>query len=247
MSFQRRQKQKQQQRRGFYVTRACTNCQKKHAKCSGGAKCKRCTLRNLECTFIDSGKKRGPKTDSKYSVQVYVPNGSENGFDGIYMLSSVTSKPVQGHASTLSLSGCLQQQPVNVDDVSFYSDFSDLEQVYILNNFENDIDGTSMQYFMIPNPVQGHASILSLSEYPQQQSDNVDDVTLYSESYEETITNDFQNVGPFSYQTHIDTGYIMQNNNFTDNTSNNNNNNNNNFFLYYDLFSDNFFIPSFRN
>ncbi|CAG8618548.1 28216_t:CDS:2, partial [Gigaspora margarita] len=172
---------------------ACTNCQKKHAKCSGGAKCKRCTLRNLECTFIDSGKKRGPKTDSKYSVQVYAPNSSENGFDGISMLSSVTPKPVQGHASTLSLSGCLQQQPVNVDDVTFYSDFSDLEQVYILNNFENDIDGTSMPYSMIPNLVQGHASILSLSEYPQQQLYNVDDVTLYSVSYEETINNAFQN------------------------------------------------------
>ncbi|KAF0537213.1 hypothetical protein F8M41_008721 [Gigaspora margarita] len=244
MSFQRRQKQKQQQRRGLYVTRACTNCQKKHAKCSGGAMCKRCILRNLECTFIDSGKKRGPKTDSKYSVQVYVPNGFENDFDGISMFSSVIPKPVQSHASTLSLSGCLQRQPVNVDDVTFYSDFSDPEQVYILNNFENDIDGTSILYSMAPNPVQGHASILSLSEYPQQQSDNVDDVTLYSESYEETITNAFQNVGPFSYQTHIDIGYTMQNNNFTNNAYNNNSNN---FFLYDDLFSDNNFIPSFHN
>ncbi|CAG8793991.1 14205_t:CDS:1, partial [Gigaspora rosea] len=177
---------------GFYVTRACTNCQKKHTKCSGGATCKRCTLRNLECTFIASGKKRGPKTDSKYSVQVYVPNGSENEFDGISMLSSAILNPVQGHASTLSLSGCLQQQPVNVDDVTFYSDFSDPEQVYILNNFENDIDGTSMPYSMTSNPLQGHASTLSLSGYPQQQS-NFDDVTLYSDSYEETINNAFQN------------------------------------------------------
>ncbi|KAF0447472.1 Zn2-C6 fungal-type DNA-binding domain protein [Gigaspora margarita] len=246
MSFQRRQKQKQQQRRGFYVTRACTNCQKKYAKCSGGTMCKRCTLRNLECTFIDSGKKRGPKTDSKYSVQVYIPNGSENDFD---RLSSVIPKPVQGHASTLSLSGCLQQQPANVDDVTFYPDFSDPEQVYILNNFENDIDGTFLPYSMTPNPMQGHASIPSLSEYPQKQSDNVYDVTLYSESYEETITNAFQNAGPFSYQTHIDTGYTMQTNNLTDNTSNNNNNNNNNsnFFLCDDLFSYNKFIPSFHN
>ncbi|KAF0447471.1 Zn2-C6 fungal-type DNA-binding domain protein [Gigaspora margarita] len=151
MPFSRQQQQRRQ--RGFYVTRACVNCQQKHAKCSGGATCKRCTLRNLECTFIDSGKKRGPKTDGKYSVRVYVPNGSENDFDGISMLSSVIPKPVQGHASTLSLSGCFQQQPVNVDDVTFYSDFSDPEQVYILNNFENDIDGTSMPYSMTPNPV----------------------------------------------------------------------------------------------
>ncbi|CAG8808289.1 8340_t:CDS:1, partial [Gigaspora rosea] len=162
---------------------------KKHAKCSGGATCERCTLRSLECTFIDSDKKRGPKTDGKYSVQVYVPNGSENGFGG---RSSVIPNHVQGHASTLSLSGCLQQKPVNVD-VTFYSDFSDPEQVYILNNFENDIDRTSMPYSMTPNPVQSHASTLSLSEYPQQPSDNVDDVTLYSDSYEEKITNAFQN------------------------------------------------------
>ncbi|KAF0403431.1 hypothetical protein F8M41_009248 [Gigaspora margarita] len=125
----------------------------------------------LNVLLLIQVKKRGPKTDNEYSVQVYVPNGSENGFDGISILSSATPKPVQGHASTLS--GCLQQQPVNVDDVIFYSDFSDLEQVYILNNFENGIDGTSMPYSMTLNPVQGHASILSLSEYPQQQSDNV--------------------------------------------------------------------------
>ncbi|KAF0532981.1 hypothetical protein F8M41_010836 [Gigaspora margarita] len=241
MSFprqQRRQKQQQQQR-GFYVTRACTNCQQKHAKCSGGTMCKRCTLRNLECTFIDSGKKRGPKTDGKYSVQVYVPNSSENDFDGISVLPSVIPNPVQGHASTLSQSGCPQQQPVIFDDVTLYSNFYDPEQVYILNNFENDFDGTYMLYSMIPNPVQGHASTLSLSGYPQQQSDNADDVTLYSDSYEEKITNTSQKVGPFTYQAHIDTGYTMENNNLTDNIYNNN--------IYDDLFFDNNFIPSFHN
>ncbi|KAF0507668.1 hypothetical protein F8M41_018953 [Gigaspora margarita] len=222
MSFprqQRRQKQQQQQqqRRGFYVTRACTNCKQKHAKCSGGAVCKRCKLRNLECTFIDSGKKRGPKMDGKYSVQVYVHSGSENDFDGI---SSVIPNSVQDHASILSLSGCLQQQPVDVDDFTLYSDFYDPEQVYILNNFENDFDGISMLY-PTSSPVQGHASTLSLFGYPQQQSDNLYDVTPYSDSYEEKITNTFQEIGPFSYQAHIDTGYTMQNNNLMDNTYNN--------------------------
>ncbi|CAG8818239.1 15165_t:CDS:1, partial [Gigaspora margarita] len=147
--------------------------------------CKRCTLHNLECTFIESVKKRGPKTDGKYSVQVYVPNGSENDFNRISMLSSVIPSPEQGRASTLSLSGCLQQQSVIVDDVTLYSDFYDPEQVYVLSNFENFFDGTSMLCFMIPNPAQGHALTLSLSGYPQQQSDNTDNVTLYSDSYEE--------------------------------------------------------------
>ncbi|KAF0507674.1 hypothetical protein F8M41_018960 [Gigaspora margarita] len=213
MSFlrqQRLQKQQQQQRRrGFYVTRACTNCQQKHAKCSGSAMCKRCTLRNLECTFIDSGKKRGPKTDGKYSVQVYGPNDSQTDFDRISMLSSVIPNSVQSHASTLSLSGCLKQQPVNVDDFTLYSDFYDPEQVYILNNFVNDFDGTSMLYSMTPNPVRGHASTLTLSGYPQQQSDHVDDVIIYSDSYEEKITKAFQEIGPFSYQADIGTGYTM--------------------------------------
>ncbi|RIB18429.1 hypothetical protein C2G38_2085698, partial [Gigaspora rosea] len=81
-------RQLRQQRRGFYVTRACTNCQQKHTKCSGRAICKRCMLRNLECTFIDSGKRRGPKTNSKHLGQVYVFNDPENDLDGTSMLSS---------------------------------------------------------------------------------------------------------------------------------------------------------------
>ncbi|RIB07385.1 hypothetical protein C2G38_2214604 [Gigaspora rosea] len=97
-------------------------------------------------------------------------------FDGISMLSSVIPNSAQGHASTQSLSGCLQQQLVNVDD---FSDFYDIEQAYILNNFENDFDGTSMLYSMPSNTVQDHASAISLSGYPQQQLDSVDNITLY--------------------------------------------------------------------
>ncbi|KAF0532987.1 Fungal transcriptional regulatory protein, N-terminal [Gigaspora margarita] len=146
MSFPRQQR-RQKQRRGFYVTRACTNCQRKHTKCSGGVTCERCTLRNLKCTFIDSGKKRGPKTDSKQSVQIYVSNGPKNYFDETSMPPSIIPNPTQGHASTLSQSGYPQQQPNNIDDVTLYSEY-DSEQIYVLNNFENDIDGTSMLYSM---------------------------------------------------------------------------------------------------
>ncbi|KAF0447477.1 hypothetical protein F8M41_002783 [Gigaspora margarita] len=286
MSFsrqQRRQKQQHQRhRRGFYVTRACINCQDKHAKCSGGAACERCTLRNLECTFIGSGKKRGPKTDGKYLIQVNVSNSSENYIDGTSVPSSIIPNPAQGHASTLSLSGYPQQQPDNIDevilysefydpeqanilnkfendfngtsvlpsiipnpaqghastlslsgyppqqsdnieDVTLYSEFYDPEQIYI-NNFENDIDGTSILYSMIPNFVQNHASTLSLSGYPPQQADNIDDVALYSDFYEKKPAYAFQEVDPFSYQLCDNTGYIMQNNNnLTDNTYINNN------------------------
>ncbi|KAF0447476.1 Cutinase transcription factor 1 alpha [Gigaspora margarita] len=222
MSFprqqQQQQKQQQRQRRGFYVTRACTNCKEKHAKCSGGATCERCTLRNLECTFIDSGKKRGPKTDGKHAVQFNASNGSENYYDGTSVLPSMITNPAQGHLSTLSLFGYPQQQPYGV------TEFYDPEQVHILNNVENDFDGTSMLYSMSPNPVQGHASTLSLSGYPIQQSDNIENVTLYSDYCEKKTAYAYQEVDPFSYQPCTNTGFIMQNdNNFIDNTPINNN------------------------
>ncbi|KAF0532977.1 hypothetical protein F8M41_010832 [Gigaspora margarita] len=223
MSFssqQRRQKQQQRQQRGFYVTRACTNCQKKHLKCSGRASCERCTLRNLECTFIDSGKKRGPKTDAKL---VNVSNGSENYFDGTSVLPSIIPNPMQAYASTLSLFGYSQQQPDNIDDATLNSGFYDPEQVYILNNFESDFDGTSMQYSMIPNTVQSHASTLSLSGYPPQQLDNIEEIILYSDFYEKQTAYAFQEADPFSYQLCTNTGYIMRNNNnLIDNTYINN-------------------------
>ncbi|CAG8776605.1 15260_t:CDS:1, partial [Gigaspora rosea] len=36
------------------VTKACTNCQRKHIKCTGKATCEHCAERNFECIFIDS-------------------------------------------------------------------------------------------------------------------------------------------------------------------------------------------------
>ncbi|KAF0403429.1 hypothetical protein F8M41_009246 [Gigaspora margarita] len=184
--------------------------QEKHAKCSGGATCEHCTLRNLECTFIDSGKKRGPKPDGKHAVQFNASNGSENYYDGTSVLPSMITNPAQGHLSTQSLFGYPQQQPY--DDI-LHSEFYDPEQVHILNNFENDFDGTSMLYSMSPNPVQGHASTLSLSGYHPQQSDNIENVTLYSDYYEKKTAYAYQEVDPFSYQP-------CTNNNFIDNTNN---------------------------
>ncbi|CAG8712588.1 14829_t:CDS:2 [Gigaspora margarita] len=175
---------------------ACTNCKEKHAKCSGGATCERCTLRNLECTFIDSGKKRGPKTDGKHAVQFNASNGSENYYDGTSVLPSMITNPAQGHLSTLSLFGHPQQQPYGV---ILHSEFYDPEQVNILNNVENDFDGTSMLYSMSPNPVQGHASTLSLSGYPPQQSDNIENVTLYSDYCEKKTAYAYQEIATISF------------------------------------------------
>ncbi|CAG8591223.1 1129_t:CDS:1, partial [Scutellospora calospora] len=84
-----RQGQQQRRKRSTYVTMACTNCRQKHAKCSGKVTCRRCSQRNLECTFIDSGKRRGPRAVGRLVEQNYVNNGPELNFNGTYMLSSV--------------------------------------------------------------------------------------------------------------------------------------------------------------
>ncbi|KAF0492717.1 hypothetical protein F8M41_021564 [Gigaspora margarita] len=111
------------ERRGFYATKACINCKQKHAKCSGGETCERCRLYNLECSFIDSGKKRGPRTNGKHSKPVYVLNGPENDFNGTSMLSSIISiNDVQDQASTQSsLSEYLPQEPNYIDELTLFS------------------------------------------------------------------------------------------------------------------------------
>ncbi|CAG8719502.1 43769_t:CDS:2 [Gigaspora margarita] len=106
-----------------YERIACTNCQQKHAKCSGGATCERCILRNLECTFIDSGKKRGPKTNGKNPGQVYVLNSYENDFDRTFVLSSIILNAMQEHKLILtSPSGHLQQQSDIIDEFTHFNE-----------------------------------------------------------------------------------------------------------------------------
>ncbi|CAG8685526.1 24_t:CDS:1 [Gigaspora margarita] len=156
-------KPQQRQQRGPYVTKACTNCRQKHAKCTGEVPCERCTRLNLVCTFSASGKKRGPKKNNKL-----------------------------------------------------------LEEVYSLDNLRNDFDRTHMQFFVISDAVQGHASTqLSPTGYSQQPYD-IDGFTHYSASYEEQNVPAFQEVCPVLYQASIDTGNVMPNNNLLDNAPTNN-------------------------
>ncbi|RIB18320.1 hypothetical protein C2G38_2184918 [Gigaspora rosea] len=95
---------KQQHQRGPYVTKACTNCQHKHVKCTGKATCKYCAQRSLECTFIDSGKKRGPRkerrlrTDDRPLERNLILNGSEINFGGIFTQFAVI--PTINHTLT---------------------------------------------------------------------------------------------------------------------------------------------------
>ncbi|RIB09587.1 hypothetical protein C2G38_2044191 [Gigaspora rosea] len=123
MSFSRQQRRRRRQQRSSCVTKACTNCQQKHTKCSGRVTCERCALRNLGCTFIESIKKRGPKTDS-------ILNGSKNDFGGIFMPSSAIPNLVQGHTSTLSSPSEYLQQPNNINEFILYSNFYEEQDVH---------------------------------------------------------------------------------------------------------------------
>ncbi|CAG8623846.1 23786_t:CDS:1 [Dentiscutata erythropus] len=51
--------------RGHYATNACTNCRKKHTKCSEETTCTYCSSHNLECIYVNPIKKRGPKTANR--------------------------------------------------------------------------------------------------------------------------------------------------------------------------------------
>ncbi|CAG8707408.1 11063_t:CDS:1 [Gigaspora margarita] len=66
------------------MTRACTNCQRRHIRCSGAVTCENCIKRNLYCEFVGQNKKRGPKpkkeVDSSLFIQkqYYVPGSCVN-------------------------------------------------------------------------------------------------------------------------------------------------------------------------
>ncbi|CAG8588989.1 27928_t:CDS:1 [Racocetra persica] len=64
------------QQRGPYATNACTNCRKKHAKCSEDAICTNCASHNLKCIYVKSIKKRGPKA-ANISVNIFESNSGK--------------------------------------------------------------------------------------------------------------------------------------------------------------------------
>ncbi|CAG8514968.1 9039_t:CDS:1 [Racocetra persica] len=64
------------QQRGRHATNACTNCRKKHAKCSEEAICTNCASHNLECIYVKPVKKRGPKATDR-SANVFEDNSGD--------------------------------------------------------------------------------------------------------------------------------------------------------------------------
>ncbi|CAG8624057.1 34827_t:CDS:2 [Gigaspora margarita] len=47
------------------ATNACTNCRKKHVKCSEETICTYCASHNLKCIYVNLVKKRGPKAANR--------------------------------------------------------------------------------------------------------------------------------------------------------------------------------------
>ncbi|KAF0537208.1 ZnII2Cys6 transcription factor [Gigaspora margarita] len=62
--------------RGHYATNACTNCRKKHTKCSEEIICAYCASHNLKCSYVNPVKKRGPKAANR-PTNVFESNFSE--------------------------------------------------------------------------------------------------------------------------------------------------------------------------
>ncbi|CAG8773271.1 3420_t:CDS:1, partial [Dentiscutata erythropus] len=65
------------QQRGHYATNACTNCRKKHTKCSEESTCKYCSSHNFRCIYVNTVKKRGPKVANR-SANVFKSNFNED-------------------------------------------------------------------------------------------------------------------------------------------------------------------------
>ncbi|CAG8549756.1 61_t:CDS:1, partial [Scutellospora calospora] len=126
----------QRRQRGPYATKACTNCKQKHIRCSGNAPCNHCKLHNLECIFINSGKRRGPKTKST--------------------LSSVSN--VQDHVSVNT------QQSNNNGDIIFYfiPYFVLQEPVPLLNQVLLDTDHLVQNNLLISDLYQNNHLISDL-------------------------------------------------------------------------------------
>ncbi|CAG8722675.1 8776_t:CDS:2, partial [Dentiscutata erythropus] len=140
----------------------CTNCRKKHIKCSEGVTCTYCASYNLQCTYAKSFKKRGPKAANRAT------NGFENYFYEAVNTEQdhvLTSNEFQFGVSTpYYFNGSEEPQPIQSDFFPY--------QVHIDTNYIMQNNNTPVNFK--PQPIQ----------------------------------SDF-----FPYQVHIDTNYIMQNNN----------------------------------
>ncbi|CAG8775042.1 46_t:CDS:2, partial [Dentiscutata erythropus] len=140
--------------RGRYATNACTNCRKKHLKCSQEATCTNCGLHNLECVYIKPVKKRGPRTVNK---STYVFESNFGGAANIEQEHILTSTEHQFDNSAFSYVN-EASQPTQSD---FFLNQEYIEAIYAMPNNNTPINFSSI---FLPNNYSS-SSIASNLDY----------------------------------------------------------------------------------
>ncbi|CAG8474313.1 5629_t:CDS:2 [Gigaspora rosea] len=127
--------------RGRYATNACTNCRKRHLKCSEGTTCTNCALHNLECIYIKPVKKRGPRTVNE-STYVF-----ENNFDDTASIEQEHSLTSTGYQfSTFTPSYVVEEfQPIQSN---FFLSQEYTDTIYVMPN--NNIPVNFSSIFFLP-------------------------------------------------------------------------------------------------
>ncbi|CAG8641394.1 28206_t:CDS:1 [Dentiscutata erythropus] len=145
-----------QRRRGSYATKACTNCRKKHIKCSEGVTCTYCASHSLQCTYAKSFKKRGPKAENRAA------NGFENYFYEAINTEQdhvLTSNEFQfGVSIPYYFNGSEEPQPIQSDFFPY--------QVHIDANYIMQNDNTPVNFsdtFSLPNNSSSSPSSSSIA------------------------------------------------------------------------------------
>ncbi|CAG8692356.1 18168_t:CDS:1 [Gigaspora margarita] len=179
--------------RGPYAINACINCRRKHIKCSEGIICTNCASHNLQCIYVKSVKKRGPRT----------VNNFESNFDeaaSIEQEHTLISTEYQFNTFTPYFK---ELQPIQTD---FFRN-----QVHIGTNFimQNNIPVNYNDTFSLPQPIQSDFFRNKVHIGTNFIMQNNIPVT-YNDTFSllQPIQNDF-----FRNQVHIDTNLTLQNNN----------------------------------
>ncbi|CAG8836666.1 25276_t:CDS:1 [Gigaspora margarita] len=214
--------------RGPYASKACTNCRKKHLKCSEGVNCVNCVSHNLQCIYDKSIRKRGPRTVNR-SIYVF-----ENNFDK-------TASIEQEHTSTEYQFNTFipsyfieEPQPIQSD---FFLNQVDIDTDYIMVNNNSSVDYSNSFSLLDnsfpssieePQPTQNDFFLNQVDIDTNYIMANNNSSVNYSNSFSllnnsfpsfveesQPTQNDF-----FLNQVDIDTNYIMANNNSSVNFSN---------------------------
>ncbi|KAF0434016.1 hypothetical protein F8M41_004938 [Gigaspora margarita] len=153
------------QQRGPYATTACTNCRRRHAKCSEEATCTYFASHSLKCTYVKSGKKRGPKTTKR------TDNVFESNFNEVANIEQEHTFTLTEYQFSTSIPSYFNygQEPQQIQ-----SEFS-LNQISTDNNYIMPNSNTSINFsdkFFLPNNSFSFSSSHSSSSSITSSLDN---------------------------------------------------------------------------